>query len=582
MAYDLQYVRYHIDYKMTHFKFFGGILFAIALFFAQNVFSQTINEQIGKSLKLIEFGNPKQAVSELQKIVVLNPKDANTHAALGIAYMANDRVSEAEKEITLAYDIEHRSVLVRISRGILLGKQGNLQDAVKEFTQALKIDDKNVGTYLYFARFYLSVDSLKSAEVTLYRAQVVNDKDVRPFIGLAELYEKQGARQLAIVQYEEAKKIDPTDVSVLAKLAGLYYRERKYDESINEWLKLTKIDPTYSRAYYEISKIFFKSRQYANAATYAEKYLAIEPNDVDGIWLAAQAFSESNQYQKALPYLEKASKDDSLKNYTQLYLGRGYFYSKEFTKTDSIFSQSKNLNPYDLYYYGYSLISLGDTSQGLEKWKQSLVGDTVRTKEEQIKVVQQIISFQVSQKKFADAGKTYIDLTTIQNTPENFVRAGQFFTFANKPEDAKSAFQQALKLDSKHANAFIGLADISMKSEATLSETEKLLADAASFAVTAESKDAVGGGFARLGIQYYTYKKFDKSIFFLGTSGALKYLSPSSPYLINVYKVTAAAYLQLKDFNKSEEFYKKALSINPKDDDSKKGLDFIKQAKSKK
>ncbi len=567
---------------MTNIKFFRGFLLAVVFFSAQNVFCQTVNDQISKSLKLIEFGNPKKAVSDLQNIVASNPKDANAHAALGIAYLGNDKVAEAEKEITLAYDIEHKSVLVRTSRGMLFGKQGNRQDAVKEFTQALKIDDKNVGTYLYLARFYLSVDSLKSAEITLYRAQAVNDKDVRPFIGLAELYEKQRARPLAITQYEEAKKIDPTDVSVLAKLAGLYYRERKYDESINEWIKLTKIDPTYSRAYYEIATIFLKSRQYANAATYAEKYIALEPNDVDGIWLAAQAFSESNQYQKALPFLEKASKDDSLKNYTQLYLGRGYFYSKEFTKADSIFAQSKNLNPYDLYYYGYSLISLGDTTQGLEKWKLSLVGDTVRTKEEQIKVVQQIISFQVSQKKFSDAAKTYIDLASIQNTPENFVRAGQYYAFANKSEDAKSAFQQALKLDPKYANAYIGLADISMQNEATLPEAEKSLEQAASFANTTESKDAVGGGYARLGIQYYKMKKYDKSISFLGPNGALKYLSPSSLYLINVYKVTAAAYLQIKDFSKSEEFYKKALSINPKDDDSKKGIDFIKQAKSKK
>lgn len=573
---------YTIDYKMTHLKFFRGILFAIVFFFAQNVFSQSVNEQIGKSLKLIEFGNPKQAVSDLQKIVSSNPKDANAHAALGIAYLGTDKIAEAEKEIALAYDIEHKSVLVRTSRGMLFGKQGNRQDAVKEFTQALKIDDKNVGTYLYLARFYLSVDSLKSAEVTLYRAQAVNDKDVRPFIGLAELYEKQRARPLAITQYEEAKKIDPSDVSVLAKLAGLYYRERKYDESINEWLKLTKIDSSYSRAYYEIAIIFFKSRQYANAATYAEKYIALEPNDVDGIWLAAQALSESNQYQKALPFLEKAAKDDSLKNYTQLYLGRGYFYSKEFAKADNIFAQSKNLNPYDLYYYGYSLISLGDTVQGLEKWKQSLVGDTVRTKEEQTKVVQQIISFQVSQKKFADAGKTYIDLTSIQNTPENFVRAGQYYAFANKFEDAKSAFQQALKLDPRYGNAYIGLADISMQYEATLSEAEKSLEQGASFATSLESKDGVGAGYARLGIQYYKFKKYDISISFLGPNGALKYLSPSSPYLINVYKVTAAAYLQLKDFSKSEEFYKKALSINPKDEDSKKGLDFIKQAKPKK
>ncbi|HET9136995.1 MAG TPA: tetratricopeptide repeat protein, partial [Candidatus Kapabacteria bacterium] len=266
--------------------FYRTLLLAVFTIFAATVYGQSVNEQINKSLKLIEIGNPKQALSDLQTLSSSNPKNADVMGALAIAMMQNGKpLGDVEPILAKAYDMERKSVLVRVGRGMLFNRQGKRDDASKEFAQAIKLDPKNIGTYLYTARFYHAADSMKAAEITLLQAQVVNEKDVRTYIGLAEHYEKQHAYDLAIEQYQDAKKIDPNDVTVMANLAGLYYRQRRWDDAINEWIKITKVDPTYSRAYFEIASIFFKARQYKNAAEYAEKYVQLAPNDVDGNWL---------------------------------------------------------------------------------------------------------------------------------------------------------------------------------------------------------------------------------------------------------------------------------------------------------
>lgn len=562
-----------------------SFVFVIALvaLTIQDSFAQNISQKITKSLKLIEFGNPKQALVELQSLAAANPKDADVLGAVAIAKLSVGKpTSEIEKDLESAYDMDRKSIYVRIARGDLFGKEGKLEDAVKEFRQALKIDKNNIGAYLALARFYLANDSLKAAEVTLYQAQAVSADDVRPYLGLAELYEKQKIPALAISQYESAQKIDPMDISVHAKLAGLYYRDRKYDESVSEWLKASKIDSSYSRAYYEIALIYFRSEQYPSAATYAEKYVKLAPDDLDGNWLLAQSLSETNQYQKALPYLEKAAKDDSLKNFVQLYLARGYFFSKEFPKANETFASAKNLGPYDLYYWGYSLFSSSDTAGAIAKWRESFVGDSIRKTDDKIKVYQQIVSLLSAQKKWGEAARTYVDMNSVSFSVDNLVKAGQLYTFGQMPDSAKMVFTEAIQKDPKSVGATIGLADVAMQDQTTAKDAENLLEQAATLATTKTLQESVGEAYARLGIKYYTYKNFDRSVQMLETQKAQKFLSASSPYLINVYKVLAAGYLQTKKFEKAEENYKKALLINPKDDDAKKGLDFLKTQKSKK
>ena len=534
--------------------FYRTLLLAVFTVFGTVVYGQSVNEQINKALKLIEIGNPKQALSDLQALSSSNPKNADALAAYSIAMIQNGKsLSEVEANLAKAYDMERKSVLVRTARGMLFGKQGKRDDASKEFAQAIKLDPKNIGTYLYASRFYHSVDSMKAAEVTLLQAQVVNEKDVRTYIGLAEHYEKQRAFDLAIEQYQDAKKIDPNDVTVMANLAGLYYRQRRWDDAINEWIKITKVDPSYSRAYFEIASIFFKSRQYKNAADYAEKYVQLVPDDVDGTWLLAQSLSESNQYQKALPFLEKAAADDSLKAFVQLYLARSYSFSKEYRKADSVYAIGKNLSPYDYYYWGYSLINLSDTTQGVAKWRQSFVGDTIRTTEDKMKVHSQIISLLSAQKKYADAAKEYEDMAALapETAADWYVKSGQLYVFAEKYDEARRAFEEALKKQPKNVSAQVGLADISMQAEATTADAEKSLETAAANAATAEQKESVGQGFARLGIKYYTFKSYDKSVVVLETSQ--KYLSEKSAYLINVHRVIAAGYLQLKKNDKDRK-----------------------------
>ncbi len=566
-------------FRQNMFRSISLILFSL-LFFAASTYSQTSNEKIKKALQLIDLGNPDQALTDLKQIAISEPKNPEAHAALALAEIETGDISGADKEVAIAYDIERKNVLVRIARGTLYGKQNKREDAVEEFNRAIKINDKEIASFLYMARFYLSVDSLKSAEIALYRAQAVNGNDVRPFLGLAELYEKQHSLDLAIEQYQDAKKIDAKDVIVIAKLAQLYFRAGKYNDAIKEWDNLSKVDPNYSRAYYEIAHIYDISEDHVNAAKFATKYVALEPENKDGVWLLARSLAESNQYKEALPYLEKAAKNDSLKTFTDLYLARSYFFEKDYPKAIQLYSVSKKLGVYDLYYYGYSLIINGDTLGGLDKWRNALIVDTSGKVDERLKIVPSIISYLNALKKYPELAAMYIEQAKKKSSAEDYANAGAFYTVAKMPQDAELAFNSALKIDPKLLKAKLGIALLIAKDQDRLQAAEKMIDETSAFAVDTKDKEKIGVAYASLGFQYLISKEYEGSIRVL-VEKSLKYLTDKSFVLTSVYKGAASAYLQLKNYKKATEYYKKVEAINPKDEDIKKGLDYIKQVQGK-
>ena len=323
-----------------------------------------------------------------------------------------------------------------------------------------------------------------------------------------------------------------------------------------------------------MAHIYDMTEDHADAAKYAEKYVALNPDNMEGIWLFARSLAESNQYEKALPYLEKAGKIDSMR--ANLYLARSYFFGKNYTKANQLYSSSKNLNAYDLYYYGFSLVSSGDTSGGLSKWIEELKADSSGKAEEKLKVRQQIIAYLNIQKKYKEIAELYLEVGKAKNSSDDYVSAGQFYNVANMTQDARSAFEAALKINPKLIKAAVGLADVVAKNPESLAEAEKMIDDAAANAVTLEDKEVIGNSYARLGIAYYTAKEYEECTKILENK-SMKYLTSKSPFMINVYNVLGAGYLQQQNYKKSQEYYKKVLEIDAANEDAKKGLDFIKQ-----
>ncbi len=559
--------------KIFRISTLGIAFFTIGLFLAVPSAHAQRSAKVQRTLDLIEFGNPEEAIVEANSAISANPKDHEAWAALGIAYLETGNIAEAEKAIAKGFDLERKNGLVRIARGKLDGKRGEVKDALEEFHLAIKYDKNDLDAFLALSRYYFSIDSLKVAEVSLYRAQNANPNDVRPYIGLAEMYEQQRVYPLAIKQFEEAKKLDPTNLTVRAKLAQLYFRRKMYTQSANEWIDLLRIDSTYKRGYYEVANLFFLGEQYGNAASFAQKYVELEPNDCKGHWLLAQALVENNEPAKALPSLEFVAKcSDSLRSYTDIFRARGYVYSKEFAKANEIFASSKNLGPRDVELWGTSLIYSGDTLGGVQKWRASLVGDTVRTDSARSMLHLRITSLYQALKRYDLAGEFLSELAAKETTETNYVKSGQLYLFGNMVEEAAKAFNNALSRNPNSIPALIGLIDVAAKvpDEAAIKTNYDR---ALPLAQSAADKNSLGEGLGRVAFAFYGVKDYKKTADWATKS--LTLLSNESKYSGSVHVILGSALVSTKQFDKAREVLTKAKQIDPNNEDVKKLLKFL-------
>jgi tetratricopeptide (TPR) repeat protein len=550
----------------------------VFLFVTPKAWAQTQDAQVVAAMKLVDLGNARDAADELRQLIAANPKNAEAHAGLAIAFLALNQVPDALTEAQAGFDIDRHNELVRIARGMVYGKQAHVNDALDEFHQAIKIDPKDVGAMVALSRYYISIDSLKPAEITLYQAQALNDKDVRSFLGLAELYERQHIPDLAIGQYEQAMKLDPNDARVHTALAGLYLRTRKYNESAKEWLKVIAIDSNYADAYYQIANLYFLAKQYPNAAFYAGRYAKLKPNDINGQWLYARALTEAGQYQQALPALQAVASNDSLRALSQLLLARSYFYSKDYQKALDIYKSAKSLGPKDLAFYGDALIVSGDTAGGLDQLKKSLVGDTERTPQEKLITQSAVGQLLYGQKRYEESAQVFGQIADANPSVDAYLSAGQIYALAKKPDLAKVNYDKALAISPNSLKVRMQMSLDALSSDST-EESLAVFDKLAETAKSANSTDTavIAEGFISF---HYAARKEWKTV--------VEHLAPAvetletttSPYRISFTLLLAQSYHQLHELDKAKKYYDETLKLDPNNEGAKQGLDYLKQTPS--
>lgn len=559
--------------KRIYNSLFIALLTLASFAASSRSYGQASDARVKSALRLLDLNNTRDAISSMHTLTQQEPKNAEAHAALALAYLAAANPQQAATETATAYDLDRKNVLVRVARAAVAGAQKRVNDAISEYYQAIKLNDKEVGSYLALSRYYISIDSLKPAEIMLYRAQSMNDKDVRPFLGLADLYERQHIPDLAIKQYEQAKKLDPSDVTVMAKLAAMYLRGKHYNESINEWLHIVKVDSTYPDSYYQIANLYFLDGDYAQAAQYAEKYTQLRPEDIDGAWLTARALTETGQYQKAMPYLEKLQANDSLTALSAVLRARGYFYSHDYQKSLDIFKTATNMSPMDYDIYGKALIVTGDTAAGIEQLKASLVNDTVRKPE--VKTAEQTLIGQMlyAQKRYADAAKIFESMADANPSPEYYLTAAEVYSMAGQQDQANAMYDKALAKDPTSLKVLMSKARAESKdlgAQKTFDAWQKLI-DAAN-AKNDDTTAAIGYGWQ--GYYHATHKDWKKAVDVL--EKAVKCLeSTKSAYRESFNLLLAQSYHQLMNVKKAEEYYNRVLALNPNNKDAKQGLELL-------
>jgi eukaryotic-like serine/threonine-protein kinase len=238
-------------------------------------------------------GNGPQAIQAFQKAVTLNPYFWVNQDSLGTAYFqlgdypkalaAFTQITVLEPDIDAGYE----------QIGNVYLQQGKYQECIPYFQKALQIEPffstySNLGTAFFFMKQYTN-----SAEM-FEKAVALNPNSTEATVNLADAYRASGQQDKARTAYQQAISLgykelstNPQDTGAMAEIAGAFAKTGNADEALNFIKRTRSMDKNNVDYIYEEAVInailgrtndALKSLQEALQKNYPAQYAAGDPD----------------------------------------------------------------------------------------------------------------------------------------------------------------------------------------------------------------------------------------------------------------------------------------------------------------
>lgn len=291
------------------------------------------------------------AFTLLTNAAKLEPKNAEVYILTGDAYLENNNDgSNAIKNYEKAAELDKSSVKAVLRIGQLYGRARNYNLALDYYKKAALIDSSFAPAYREQGELYYMAKQYNVAKAKYKRFLELssNNIDARTRYASFLFLSKDYANSIA--EIKEIQKIDTSSNILNRLLAYSYYETADYTNG------LSKSTTFFTRAEKEQTKILAQDYEYNG------KLLIKTGNDSIGIEKLNRAIdmdtAKTELYTEiASSYLKAKKYSQAISNYEKKVmlgkpnandyfgLGRAYYFSKDFVKADTSFSQIIKSNP---------------------------------------------------------------------------------------------------------------------------------------------------------------------------------------------------------------------------------------------
>ena len=290
------------------------------------------------------FDEAGKIVSEC---VIADPDNAQAHLLHGKLLLADDKETEALRELQLAVELDEKLDEGWYWLGLAMQGQERSRQALLYYDKALALNPDNVDYILAVAETYAEEEQLQEAIELLEEKMAVIPREVSLKAAAADLMWRLGKNERAIELYKQAMLMKEDNSNIAEALGYCYLFSSRWSEGAEIFNKLVRQCrdeqkkklylqaaalcsvncAQYNKAvncYNELSveekdnaEIWVKMGQAALGAGAAEKAfmcgeraLALQPDDADAIALTGCAQYSMGYYTAAIKSFEKISSDE--------------------------------------------------------------------------------------------------------------------------------------------------------------------------------------------------------------------------------------------------------------------------------
>ena len=522
-----------------------GILFVAAMFFANLIFAQSIDE--GKSFMYYE--RYKSAKDVFQKLLTANPTNEEAAYWLGQAYIAPDDrtpkdIADAKALYQSKLTANPNSPLLIVGMGHIELIEGKKQDARNRFETAISLSQGKSIPVLNAIGFANGNPDSKNGDAAyaiekLKQATAVkkfNDPDV--YANLGDAYRKFADGSNAIQAYAMALTLNPKYARAVYRTGKVYQTQGALQEPI--YMKYfddaIAMDPKYAPAYYNLFNYYYETNV-PKASEYLDKWLANSDDDPKACFYKASLKYAQGLFNDAITKADECITAGGSTPYPNLFGLKAYSYNrlKDSTNAKAMFEEyfrrqaPEKIGGGDYSTYATVLLKfVGNEAKAGELIEKAVLLDSIVNNK--VSFLKSIALVYDNQKNYLEAAKWYSRILDVKKeyTKTDLYNAGYGYFRAN-------AFDSSIRIFNKYTDKFpddifgyymIGKANAGIDSTGVLSLAVPSYMKAVQIGEAAPDKEKVKNqliGAYKYFIEYYynVKKRQDSALIYVDKAIAL-------------------------------------------------------------
>ena len=226
-----------------------------------------------------------KAIDQYKQAIDLDPKYADAHARLAMAYRRLAAIHPTPGALDLATEnartallYDPASIHAHLALAGVEEQKGNLPGALDEIKKALAVDPANPGTLTWQAQFYDRLNRWPEAEQALARVIQQRPNEWHGHNALGAAYNNQGKYELALREFNAAALASPHSSLPLNNIAALSLQLGRIPEAMESCRRSLQIAPSAIAASNMAAILRVQSNPTA-AVPFARQATVLDPDD---------------------------------------------------------------------------------------------------------------------------------------------------------------------------------------------------------------------------------------------------------------------------------------------------------------
>ncbi len=278
---------------------------------------------MGLGVNYLRAGEYERGIGVAQKLLDLNPFNANARRLLGKIYLMQKKYQEASVELSEA-NRSQEDFSTSYALALAYMSMSRLDEVRKIFDRMATLAGNKPEVYLLLGRAYREIHQVDLALAEFRKALVVNPKfpRVHYYMGLTYLSaEKNPDIEKALEEFKTETTIQPNEFAPQFFTGMVYARQRNTEEAVRYLTKATQLDPTNFKARYYLGLTLAVAQRCDESIPQLEKAVEVADSTTD-VRSKAAVHYQLGQCLRRIGKIEEAQKQLKVAQDIRLELAR--------------------------------------------------------------------------------------------------------------------------------------------------------------------------------------------------------------------------------------------------------------------